>query len=342
VVKVEMSRAERIEKELEEMRKNNRNFLPENENDNTEDDIALKGSFNSFLVERGRTLSVKKIVSFNNMSRGERIEKELEEMRENIRNSLPEDENESNEKDFPTNYSSNSFQVDENDINDQPNLNRPLPHISPPKDKILEKFYQDKVNSMENPVHIENIKDRQSGNKIPNWRGSFEGSHRMGEKYVENKDSSQCKTQDGFFFPKNVNLAMDIVYDLLNLENSYIPIVSVEKNCANFVRFSRERPILYRGTIADVQNGLRKYSTPATFEENFTHFQIFFSQNQCAVDFSIVYSTHLDPITIYKVGENDYFVWGIFPPYAGSLKEYKKYFDFIPRRIYTYEDNVDC
>jgi tetratricopeptide (TPR) repeat protein len=133
VVKVEMSRAERIEKELEEMRKNNRNFLPENENDNTEDDIALKGSFNSFLVERGRTLSVKKIVSFNNMSRGERIEKELEEMRENIRNSLPEDENESNEKDFPTNYSSNSFQVDENDINDQPNLNWPLPHTPPPR-----------------------------------------------------------------------------------------------------------------------------------------------------------------------------------------------------------------
>jgi hypothetical protein len=138
-----------------------------------------------------------------------------------------------------------------------------------------------------------------------------------------------------------VNLAMDIVYDLLNLENSYIPIVSVEKNCADFVRFSREIPILYRGTIADVQNGLRKYSTPATFEKNFTHFQIFFSQNQCAVDFSIVYSTHLDPITIYKVGKNDYFVWGILPPYAGSLNEYKKYFDFIPRCIYTYEDNVD-
>ena len=77
--------------------------------------------------------SSKKEVPFNNMSRGERIEKELEEMRKDIRNSLPEDENESNEKDFPTNYSSNSFQVDENDINDQPNLNWPLPHTPPPR-----------------------------------------------------------------------------------------------------------------------------------------------------------------------------------------------------------------
>lgn len=105
-----------------------------------------------------------------------------------------------------------------------------------------------KGNNMANHEDFEAIKDRQSSMSLPELP-QIDGD------YIEKKYSAQCKIQDGYFLPKNVNLALEIVCDLLTLENTYIPVESVENDCAQFVRFSRAIPILYRGTIADVQNG---------------------------------------------------------------------------------------
>lgn len=151
------------------------------------------------------------------------------------------------------------------------------------------------------------------------------------------KYSKDCEYFNSRFIKcKNCDMTVKIISELLLSEQSYFTIEEIEERSANYAT------ILYKGTIEDVKSGLNNYYVYAQKEPNFRNYAIQLSYDRWAASSSVIemladYNTHMDTTQIYKAENNDYYVTGVLPPYQGSLMEYKRYEDYIPKKLYHYE-----
>jgi hypothetical protein len=166
---------------------------------------------------------------------------------------------------------------------------------------------------------------------IRNRRASLEN---IAAKYSEN-----CTyDNEGFYIKtKNCHVAVKIVSELLTNEQSYLTIKEIEKD-------SSWGTILYRGGIIDVKSGLYTYYSPAATQQHFKCYIIDYMRSftyhpgeLTYLRIYALYTTHMDETRLYKAGTDDYYVFGVLPPYQGSLKVYKQYHKYTPRKLYYNE-----
>lgn len=145
-------------------------------------------------------------------------------------------------------------------------------------------------------------------------------------------------SKGGSFLTENLDTAVGIATDIIKKTNLFSKVESIEEGYEPSARYQRV-PILYSGSIDDIHESLMNYSKPAIREKKFKHFQIKCPRSNeypsvASCEYGIVYQTHIDPLYINKTEDQTFFIFGILPPYAGNLKPHKKYFDWVPRKIY--------
>jgi hypothetical protein len=143
---------------------------------------------------------------------------------------------------------------------------------------------------------------------------------------------------NGHFYTKDAEIFVDICCDLLPIVNDST-VEDIKK--VYDLRKTRWLPYLYIGSIGDIKGSLTKYLFPAELERNFKSLQLEPWKDQFNVTLVRIisnYSTHMD-VTYMCKSRDDYFIYGIVPPYEGSLKIFVKNFDWSLKKIYEHGDS---
>lgn len=303
------------------------------------------------------------------MTRAERSKKELQEMRQlreakereyrkkKIKSifSLKEQCNE-----LKTDYDDLSFSINKKFVSIKNSVKKNLRSIKGSTGSIDEEI---KVRKKNEELRLQRIIERSKQREekfrkeiqstdIINTQGYTQrnlGKSKITENFLEyseltlliDKKYSLAVSKGGYYTTENLNTATNIAADIVKKTNLFSKVESIEAYYESFAQ-AHHVPILYSGSIEEIKESLIKYCQPAKRERYFKHFQIKCPKSDTyAIDascqFGIVYQTHIDPIYINKTEKQEYFIFGILPPYSENLRPYKQYMEWIPRKIYESE-----